>query len=134
MTARRVKKDRKWTLLKCCFFIYAFIFVFVLIWLRIGVVNLEYQLGELGSKKTKLMKQGRILSAERASLYSAGKIEKIATKQLGMIFPERERVFFVKKTISAAPYRVSIKSTPMLSDNSSDRNIVKNNQLNRRKR
>jgi len=112
MTARRLKKDKRWMLIKLCFFVYVFIGVFALVWLRTEVVNLEYELGQLESRRIKLIKQAGHFSAERASLYSVSKIEEIAAKRFGMSFPDRKRVFFVKTTTGAVPYRVSVKSVP----------------------
>lgn len=110
MTPRRLKKNKRWTIIKFCFFLYVFIGVFALTWLRTTVVNLEYDLSQLGDQKMALVREGRLLSAERASLYSVGKIEEVAIKELGMSFPKREEIFFVKKTTGAAPYKVFIKS------------------------
>jgi cell division protein FtsL len=125
MTTRRLKKDKKWALVKFNFCVFVFVCFFGLVWLRVHVVNLEYELGQLESRQAGLIKQGRILSAERANLYSAGKIEKIATKRLGMIFPERERVFFVKKAKGATPYKVSIYTEMKIEDNTSSHKALR---------
>jgi cell division protein FtsL len=107
MTPRRLKRDRRWALIKFCFFTYVFIAIFAIISLRIGVVNLEYRLGDLENKKAELIRQSRLLSAKRASLFSVKEIEEMAREQLGMRFPEREKIFIVKKVKSPAPYRAS---------------------------
>lgn len=112
MMTRRVKRHKRWGLLKFCFFLFVFISVFAIVWLRTAVVNLGYELSELEKQKTLLLREGRLISAERANLYSVGKIEEVAIKQLGMSFPKREKIFFVKKTRGAAPYKASIKSVP----------------------
>lgn len=109
MTARRLKKNKRWGFIKFCFFFYMFISVFVLIWLRIAVVKLEYELGQLREQKTALLKDGKLISAERANLYSVGKIEEVAIKQLGMTFPKREKIFFVKRVTVATPHKASVK-------------------------
>lgn len=116
MTARRSKKNKRWALVKFCFFLYVFISVFVLMWLRMAAVKLEYELAQFGKEKSLLVKESGLISAERANLYSVVKIEEIATKELGMSFPERKKIFFVKKTIGAVPYRASMKSVTTFRD------------------
>jgi cell division protein FtsL len=108
MTARRLKRNKRWALAKFCFFIYVFISVFSLVWLRTTVVNLEYELSQLENQKKALLREGKLLSAERANLYSAGKIEEIAIKHLGMSFPKRDKIFFVRRIAGAVPYKASI--------------------------
>ncbi len=112
MTTRRLKRNKRWGLLKFGFFICIFIGVFTLIWLRTTVVNLEYELSQLIEQKKELNREGKLLLAEKAGFYSAERIEEVAIKRLGMSLPKREKVVFVKKTTGAIPYRVSAKSVP----------------------
>jgi cell division protein FtsL len=112
MTTRRLKRNKRWKLIKFTFFLGVFIGVFALIWLRTMVVNLEYELSQLGKQKMELMREERLVSAEKANFYSMKQIEETAIKQLGMNLPKREKIFFVKKITGAAPYRVSTKSVP----------------------
>ncbi len=107
---RRVRENKGRGLIKFVFPLYLFIGVFALIWLGTAVVNLEYGLGQLERQKIELVKERKFLLAERASLYSAEKIEEIAIKHLSMSLPEREKVFFVKSASKPAPYKVSMKS------------------------
>ncbi len=110
MRQGRLKKNKKWGLLKFGFFLCLFLGVFSLIWLRTTVVNLEYELSHLGKQKTDLIREGKIILAKRANAYSIENIEKVAIHELGMDLPEREKVFFVTRAAGAAPYKVSIKS------------------------
>lgn len=112
MTTRRLKRNKRWKLIKFAFFLCVFISVFTLIWLRTMVVNLEYELSQLGKQKMELMMEENLVSAEKANSYSMEKIEENAIKRLGMSLPKREKIFFVKKTTGAAPYRVSTKLVP----------------------
>lgn len=116
MTARRLKKDKRWIFLKFCFFAYLFVGAFALIWLRTQVVNLEYEIGQMGDKKAELAGEGKSASAEKASTYSVANIEKVAINQLGMKFPSRERIFYVRKAESAGPYRASVESKAAVND------------------
>lgn len=110
MTTRYAKRNIRWELIKVFFLLFVFTGVFALIWLRTTVVNLEYEISELGKQKMELMREERFTSTEKANYYSVEKIEKNAIKRLGMSLPEREKIFFVKKVRGAAPYKVSIKS------------------------
>ncbi len=112
MTTRRLKRNKRWGLLKFGFFICIFIGAFTLIWLRTTVVNLEYELSQLTDQKKELNREGKLILAEKAGFYSAERVEEVAIKRLGMSLPKREKVVFVKKTTGAIPYRVSAKSVP----------------------
>jgi hypothetical protein len=79
------------------------------IWLRASVVNLEYELGALDKMRAELIRERKMGVAQRASFYSTEKIENAAIKRLGMTLPERENVYFVKRTSAAAPFRASMK-------------------------
>lgn len=98
--------------MKFTFFFCVFIGVFTLIWLRTAVVSLEYELSELGRQKTELLREEKLVLAEKASFYSIEKIEEIAVKRLGMSLAKREKIFFVKETTGAAPYKVSAGPVP----------------------
>lgn len=114
--ARRLKRDKKWGLMKYFFFFYVFAIVFVFVWLNTAVTNIEYEIGQLEKQKTGLIRDGKLLTAEKERFYAIAKVEDTAVKQLGMRLPEREKIFFVKKTSEAAPYKVSMKSTSALPD------------------
>jgi len=111
--ARRIKKNKKWLFIKSSFFLYFLISIFTLIWLRTAVVNLEYKIGELDEQKAELLSKRDLLIAKRANFYSAKKIENMAIKQLGMILPERDNIFFVKRTGHVGPYKVLMKKSPI---------------------
>lgn len=110
MIARRTKNNRKkGILLKFSMYLYLVICLFAIVWLRAAVVNLEYELGELNKLRADLVRDSRMVVAQRSSFYSIKKIEGIAVKQLGMTLPERENVFFVERKRAAGPYRASMK-------------------------
>ena len=110
MTSSRVKYNSKWILFKLMFFACLVIGLFVLVGLRSSVVNLEYELAELSSQKVVLVRTNKLLVAQRASFYSASKVEDAATGKLGMQFPERGDVFYLKKVSGASVYKVSLDS------------------------
>jgi len=109
MTIRRIKKKKKWTLLKFGLLLYIFAGLFTLIWFRTEVMSLEYQLGELNRQKTVLVREQRLVTAKRANFYSSKNIEDTAVKVLGMKTPERNNIFFVERTEGAGLYKVSMK-------------------------
>lgn len=110
MTGKRVKNSKKrGVLLKSGFFVYLGFCLFATVWLKAAVVNLEYEIGKLDGMRADLIRERKTELAHRASFYSHEKIEKVAIRRLGMSMPERENVFFVKRTPAAAPFRASIK-------------------------
>lgn len=70
---------------------------------------MEYELGELGRKRTALVRESKMAVASRASFYSTEKLEKVAMNRLGMSLPVRENVYYVKRTQVAGPYKASLK-------------------------
>ncbi|RJQ43202.1 MAG: hypothetical protein C4538_12470 [Nitrospiraceae bacterium] len=109
MTKRRSKNSKKRSLLKLCFPLYFIICLFAIIWLKAAVVNLEYELGDLGRTRAELGRERKMLVAQRASHYSTEKIEKVALNSLGMTLPVRENVYYVKRAPVAGPYKASLK-------------------------
>jgi cell division protein FtsL len=111
MSGRRVKTNKKnRVLLKLFFLFYLGFCLFATVWLRATVVNLEYELGELDKLRTELTRDKKMMVAQRASFYSSERIEKVATKRLGMSQAEREKIFFIKRARAAGPYRTSINN------------------------
>ncbi|MBI4826819.1 MAG: hypothetical protein HY807_10440 [Nitrospirae bacterium] len=108
MTTRRSKK-KKWTLLKFSLFIYFVAGLFTLIWFRTQVVSLEYELGSLNQQKTSLMREQKLVTANRANFYSAQNIEATAVNVLGMSPPDRKNIFYVGRTEEAGLYKVAME-------------------------
>lgn len=106
---RRMKGNKKRLVLKLSCFLYIVVCLFSTIWLRAAVVNLEYEIGDLDKMRADLLREGKMVVARRANFFSTGKIEKVALNRLGMTMPERDNVFYVQRTLAAAPYRASMK-------------------------
>ena len=139
MKARRLKKDRRWGLMKFCLITYIGIAFFTLIWLRNEVVSFEKEIGQLENKKTKLIGMVARASAERAKLSSVANVEQVARNQLGMGSPHRERIFTVKKTTGALPYKASFELISELIHTGPvgdlpEPNILKKNKSDKRKK
>ena len=82
--------------------------VFSIIWLRSNLVALEYELGQLQLQRANLIKEERELVAKRAEMASVKKIEYIASKKMGFVYPDRKRVFFVKIDYAPGPYTAGL--------------------------
>ena len=108
MKNNRIRNHKKrGALMKVGFVMYFAFCLFAIVWLRASVVNIEYELGDLETQRADLYRDRKIVVAQRASFYSAEKIENVAIKRLGMSLPERENVFFVKRTAAAGAYKAS---------------------------
>ena len=106
---RRMKGNKKKVVLKLSCFLYVGLCLFSIIWLRATVVNIEYEIGDLDRMRADLLRESKMVVAQRANFYSTGKIEKVALKRLGMTMPVRQNVFYVKRRVVAGPYRASMK-------------------------
>ena len=80
--------------------------VFAIVWLRSGVRSLEYGLSSLEKKKQQLMKENKLLAAERANLMSFERFQKTADE--GFVVPDRIKVVYVKKAVEKAPLKVAL--------------------------
>jgi hypothetical protein len=109
MTERRARKSKKRSALKLCFPLYFIFCLFAIIWLKAAVINLEYELGEMGRMRAELGRERKMAVAQRANFYSTEKIERVAMNRLGMTLPVRENVFYVKRAPVAGPYKASMK-------------------------
>lgn len=81
--------------------------IFGIIWLRSGIISLEYSISELENKKLDSLKEAKSLLADRASALSMQRVEKRAARQLGLILADRTRVVYVK-TVDTGPSRASL--------------------------
>lgn len=108
MTTRRLKKKKR-MLLKFGLFIYFVVGLFALVWLSTHVVSLEYELGDLNKKKTSLIREQRLVTANRANFYSARNIEETAVNVLGMRTPDRKNIFYVGRREEAGLYKVAME-------------------------
>jgi hypothetical protein len=70
--------------------------IFGIVWLRSSILTMEYTIGELECKKMERLREAKMLLAEKAMLLSMQKVEKTAVRSLGLVFPDRTRVVYVK--------------------------------------
>ncbi len=69
--------------------------IFSLIWLKSSVVSTEYMLSTLEKKKESLMRERKMLNAERAHLMAIERFQNAAAT--GLAFPDRVKVVWVMK-------------------------------------
>src|SRR5512147_2323245 len=69
--------------------------LFALVWLRSGVVSIEYRLSELEKTKRELMRDKKVLAAEKARLLSVARFEQGVAE--GFAFPDRVKVVHVMR-------------------------------------
>ena len=102
------RKNRFVELLKPLSIMLLLFSIFGTVWLRSGIVSLEYRLSRLENKKKELMRDTKVMLAERANLLSVERFEKVAMDGTGFTFPDRVRVVFVKKANEQEPHKTSL--------------------------
>ncbi|MCD6487083.1 MAG: cell division protein FtsL [Syntrophobacterales bacterium] len=68
----------------------------VYVWFRISITKIDYRIAEEMHRGDTLMEENRKLKIEVATLKSPHRIESIARTKLGMCYPERDQVIFLK--------------------------------------
>jgi hypothetical protein len=84
--------------------------LFGIVWLRSNFISVEYTISELENKKADRLREAKMLMAEKASLMSMHKVERTAVRDIGLVFPDRKKVVYVKAK-NAGPQRVSLESS-----------------------
>ena len=82
---------------------------FGLIWLRSSVISVEYELGALQEEHWGVLRERMQLMADRAALFSDEEVGTVAVSKLGMEFPDRTKVFYVKRDRGNIPYEASYR-------------------------
>lgn len=83
---------------------------FAYIWPHIRIVKLGYEKDALRTKYEKYLQANRLMKIEVASLRSLAKIEKIATQQLKMVFPDDSKIVIVKSGLKNGKKTESLES------------------------
>lgn len=83
--------------------------LFGIVWLRSNYTSMEYTISELENRKADSLRQAKMLMAEKASLMSMRGVEKTAVRDLGLVFPDRTRVVYVKER-SQGPQKASLEA------------------------
>jgi len=80
--------------------------VFGIVWLRSNFTTLEYHISELENRKIEELRETKMLMGERVTLLSLHSAGKARASKLGMVFPDRSKVVYVKEG-KLTPYRAS---------------------------
>jgi len=80
--------------------------VFGIVWLRSNFTTLEYHISELENRKIEELRKTKKLMGERITLLSLHSAGKAGSSRLGMVFPDRSKVVYVKEG-KITPYRAS---------------------------
>lgn len=70
--------------------------IFATLWIRSAIIATEYRLSSLEQQKKELLKERRLLIAEKASLTSFARIDATANQEI--VLPDRKKVFFIQVT------------------------------------
>ncbi|MEE9614821.1 MAG: cell division protein FtsL [Thermodesulfobacteriota bacterium] len=70
--------------------------LFVYLWSRVAVVHLGYEISGANAERSVLLEKKRRLSVELMELHSPGRIERIASGELGLIHPSAEQIVRIK--------------------------------------
>jgi cell division protein FtsL len=84
--------------------------LFGIVWLRSNFISMEYTISELENRKAERLREAKMLMAEKASLMAMHRIEKTAVRDLGLVFPDRTRVVYVKER-TQGPQKASLDIT-----------------------
>jgi hypothetical protein len=76
------------------------------VWMRSSITSMEYDIGSLEKRKTQALKERKLLEADLASLRS---IREVEDRSMGMVFPDREKVVYVKRDKGSVPYAASLR-------------------------
>jgi len=68
----------------------------VSVWFRVSITKIDYRIAEEMHRGSSLLEENRKLKVEIATLKSPRNIESIARNKLGMRYPERDQVIFLK--------------------------------------
>lgn len=84
--------------------------IFGIVWLRSNLISTEYSISELEKGRLEKLRETKTLIAEKSAVFSLQKAEKTAAVDLGLVFPNRKKVVFVKKKDSGS-YKASFEDT-----------------------
>ena len=83
--------------------------VFGIVSLRAEIRHVEYELGALERELGGVLKERKDIMADRAALLSIHAVEQRAEGSLGLGFPDRSKVFYVRRDVGDIPYEASFR-------------------------
>lgn len=82
--------------------------IFSLVWLRSSIRAMEYSIAALDEQRMEILKERKALMAEKASILSIQNVKHMTSEKLGLVFPDRVKVVYVKRG-NTMPYRASLE-------------------------
>lgn len=101
---QRMHNSLLWTLLKFSSPVLFVAAIFMMVLLRSSITSLEYRISDLEGKKLRLANTHKELLVERSELLSVKNLETYAMRRLGLAFPDRKKVVYVRR--DEEPYNV----------------------------
>ncbi len=85
--------------------------IFMLVWLKSEITSLEYRISNYERVKLDLLKKKKELVVVRSDMLSIKNIEKTAMGELGLTFPDRKKVYYVKRGDGPFHYKAHFDSS-----------------------
>jgi hypothetical protein len=79
--------------------------MFGLVRLRSSIVSIEYRIGDMERQRAEALKEKKIMAADLAALLSIGEVE---NRDVALVFPDRQKVVYVKRDDGGVPYIASL--------------------------
>lgn len=79
--------------------------IFSLVRLRSSFISIEYSMGALERQKTEALRRQKVMAAQLAALFS---IREVGKRDIALVFPDRRRVFYVKRDAGGVPYSAAL--------------------------
>lgn len=89
----RIRSSGNFSILYFVLMFLCLVMIFATLWIRSNVIAVEYKLSSLEDKKKNLLKERKILLAEKASLTSFAKLE--GREGHLLVFPDRKKVVYI---------------------------------------
>lgn len=93
---RRNLKDMSFFYSAVLVFIAVFAFISSVLWSRLMVVNIGYEISRANSARTVLIEKNKRLTLDYMALKSPERIEKIASRELGLVYPTGAQVVNIR--------------------------------------
>jgi hypothetical protein len=94
---RRQMRSPFWRVIRIMIVPMIIVSVFMLVWLKSEITSIEYRISEYETEKMDLMKKKKDLIVLRSDALSVKNIEHVAMDKLGLTFPDRKKIIYVKR-------------------------------------
>ena len=101
---KREEKNLVWNVVRILLAPLIIVSVFLLVWLKSEITSLEYRISDFENKRLGLLKDKKELILKRSDILSIENVEHVAMNRFGLTFPDRKKVFYVKR--GEGPYNV----------------------------